>query len=244
MKESHRSEQVVSLMSSLGASPKSLARDKRSLAVMLSRSPSSLFRLVAFLSSDAVCMRVKNIGPFIRKTGCVELLDAICPTMHSLLTSEALDDELNILTQPAMAVRLREQIYSTYLKIRTTADALRDEIGVENMGKLLSAYPGVLLLNPLEHIFPITDFLYNDLGISGEDVPKVLQSYPGLLKADIDKMRETVAYLTELEVAPDAQAKIFRAFPAILSINKESEMEPVVEFLREIGVVNIGRFVT
>ena len=54
--------------------------------------------------------------------------------MHSLLTSEALDDELNILTQPAMAVRLREQIDSTYHKIRATADALRDEIGVENMG--------------------------------------------------------------------------------------------------------------
>ena len=57
-------------------------------------------------------------------------------------------------------------------------------------------------------------------------------------------MRETAAYLTELEVAPDAQAKLFRAFPEILSINKESEMEPVVEFLQEIGVFNIGRFVT
>jgi hypothetical protein len=159
MKESHRSEQVVSLMSSLGASPKSLARDKQSLAALLSGSPSSLFRLVAFLSSDALCMRVKNIGPFIRKTGCVELLDVVCPTMHSLLTSEALDDELNILTQPAMAVRLREQIYSTYLRIRATTDALRDEIGIENMGKLLSAYPGVLLLNLFEHIFTITNFL-------------------------------------------------------------------------------------
>ena len=121
---------------------------------------------------------------------------------------------------------------------------IRDKNDVGNMGKLLIAYPCVLLLNPLEHIFPITDFLYNNLGISGEDVLKVLQSYPGLLKEDIDKMRETVAYLTELEVAPDEQANICRAFPAILSINKESEMKPVVEFLREIGVVNIGRFVT
>ena len=179
-------------MSSLGASPKSLGRDKRSLAVLLSQSPSSLFRLVAFLSSDAVYIRVKYIGPFIRKTGCVKLLDAVCPTMYPLLTSEALDDELNILTQPAMAVRLHEQIDSTYHKIKDTADALRDKIGVENMGKLLSAYPGVLLLNPLEQIFPITDFLYNDLGISGENVPNALQSYPGLLKADIDKMCETV----------------------------------------------------
>merc|ERR1712238_134100 len=57
-------------------------------------------------------------------------------------------------------------------------------------------------------------------------------------------MEETVRYLLELEVKPSSLAKVFRAFPAILSFDKKTKMEPMVLFLRFIGIVNVGRFIT
>lgn len=228
----------------LGASSKSLARDKRYLPVLLSRAPAAFFQLVSFLACDAIRMPIKKIGPFLRNPASFDLLDAVCPAPTSSDTSELQNSSWDILPQPPKGIMVREVIEQTYKKMRENADALRLELGVTDLKKLILAYPGVLLLDPSTQIFPMTDFLYSELGISDIGVPQIIESYPGLLKADIKKMRETVGYLLELEVEEDSIAKIFRAFPAILTLDKETQMIPVVNFLRDIGVVNIGRFIT
>ena len=71
--------QVVSLMSSLGVSASSLARDKSSLPTLLSRTPASVFRLAGFLAGGDIQMPVKSIGPFLRRRGGAELLDVVAP---------------------------------------------------------------------------------------------------------------------------------------------------------------------
>lgn len=244
VKGSHEAVQVITLLSSLGSSTKSIVRDKRFLINMLSRTPTSLFRLVAFLTSSSICMRVKDIGPFLRKPGCIELLDSLCPSKDYVRLRLGSDPELSLLSRSAVDAKLRNEVDNVYKNATATSNILRNELGIDYVSKLLPAYPGILLLDPETDIFPVTDFLHCDLGMSELDIPKVLQTFPTLLRTNIDQMEETVDYLIELEVKPSSLAKIFRAFPAILSFDTKTQMEPVVMFLRYIGVVNVGRFIT
>jgi len=55
-----------------------------------------------------------------------------------------------------------------------------------------------------------------------------------------------VQYLVvSLEVPIESLRKIIRAFPSVITLDLETNMIPVVEFLRDsCGVINIGRFVS
>jgi hypothetical protein len=77
-----------------------------------------------------------------------------------------------------------------------------------------------------------------------EDVGKAIQSFPTLLEQDVDKMRAVVEQLQILEVEEDALPAMLRSFPATLLLDTERDVAPVVSFLRDIGIRNIGRFVT
>jgi len=91
---------------------------------------------------------------------------------------------------------------------------------------------------------PFLTFLCDDLGIDEEDVPKIIESYPALLVTELEEMKEVWEYLLGLGVCVESCASIFRAFPSLLALDIEGDMMPVVEFLRSIGVSNIGRFIT
>ena len=112
------------------------------------------------------------------------------------------------------------------------------------MAKLIAAFPGVLLLDSAKQIAPIVLFLSKEVGIDEDDVQKVLQSFPSLLEADLNTMRKTICFLESVDVSTDDIPKIIRAFPSILLLDIDVKMRPVVTFLEEIGVVNIGRFIT
>ena len=107
---------------------------------------------------------------------------------------------------------------------------------------MIAASPGVLLLN-MSQFTSVVDFL-TDVGVDEDDVPIIMQSYPALIEADLAKLEQTVAYLKALGVKEDSLGGIFRAFPSLLLLDVEKDMMPVVSFLKEIGVVNIGRFIT
>jgi len=112
----------VDLFGKLGVSYTSLARDKSSIPLLLSRSPALMFRLVAFLSSDVdvVRMSVGRIGSLLRRSDC----------------------------------------------------------------KVVSAYPGVLLLNLTTQICPLVEYLTCDaIKLDVEFVSKMIQTYPQLLMA-------------------------------------------------------------
>jgi hypothetical protein len=142
------------------------------------------------------------------------------------------------------SLQRRERIEETYQCMSQTARTLRDEIGTSDLGKVIAAYPSVLLLDAEKTILPNADFLMNELGIWKDDLPKVLQLYPVLLGADLDKMRDVVEYLVYLDVPRENLASIFRSFPALLTLDIEKDMAPVVEFLRSIGISNLGRFIS
>lgn len=245
LKGSKRAESVLTLMTSLGVSVSAIARERNSLPVLLSRAPSAIFRLVSFLASDAVRMKVKSIGPLLRRKECVELLDLVAPvpgvdpgrnaTMTERISSEVWS---------ANAGLRREQIDDVYRRMSKTAWTLRNEIGTADLGKVVAAYPGVLLLDAQEQILPTAAYLMNELGIYEDDLPQVLQLYPALLGRERNEMERTVTYLKDLGVEEDLLPSMFRAFPVLLTMDIEMTMQPVVDFLTEIGIANIGRVIS
>lgn len=255
MRGSRSAEQVVMLLSRLGVSANSIARDKNALPTLLSRSPAALFRLIAFLASDAVRMPMNKIGPLMRRSECQELLDMVAPVpVFDSNTDDADQGKYNDgTTDPVVVAALwgrssqvrRERINQVYRNMTKTASALRHEIGTEDLGKVISAYPKVLLLDAQEQILPTANYLMKELGVWEDDLPRVLQLYPALLGMEISQLEQVEAYLLDLGVGPETLSSIFRSFPAILTLDIEKTMVPVVDFLKNTAEIhNVGRFIS
>ena len=247
---SRSAHQVVAAMSKLGVSASSIARDKNALPTLLSRSPAALFRLIAFLSSDAIRMPVNKIGPLIRRAECLELLDAVVPVprVQPQITEVAAGGETNKEILPAFVGQSLDQrrqlIDETYERMSSTAWTLRNEIGTSDLGKVISAYPSVLLLNATEQVLPVASYLMEELGIWEDDLARVLQLYPTLLGMQVSKMKQVVAFILAQGVEEENLASIFRSFPSLLTLDIQKDMVPVIEFLRSIGIRNVGRFIS
>lgn len=261
MKGSKSAEQVVNMMTKLGVSEKSMSRDLLSLPVLLSRSPAGIFRLISFLCGNSVRIPLNQIGPLLRRRVSRELMNAVVPIpvgkghlLPSKNKKDGANDSNNMsddaddpITEVAFWSKTREErkdrIEAVYRNMTQTVLTLRDEIGTHDLGKVVAAYPSVLLLDVDLQIMPVARFLMDDLGFMDGDLASVLQLYPMLLGKDIDDMKRVVNYLEHLGVEEDDLRSIFRAFPALLTMKIE-EMYPVVEYLQSIGVTNIGAFVT
>jgi hypothetical protein len=271
---SRRAEQTVQMLTSaLGVSARSIARDKPGLPALLTRAPSDWFRLAAFLASDAVRMPLAQVGPLLRQPKARELLDRVAPAAAARplsSTSSRVDggdgdndedplldgdedcsadgeptDTAGSLSNSPWCSDRRDRIGAAYRNMTRTAWALRTELGTADLGRVISSFPGVLLLDAEAQVLPAARFLMDELGVWRDDLPKVLQLYPALLGADLDGMRSVASYLTdELEVDPENLAVVFRSFPSLLSLSLEDDVRPAVRFLREeVGVANVGRFV-
>jgi len=263
---SRSAQQVVASMVKLGVSTSSIARDKNALPVLLSRPPAALFRLIAFLSSDAIRMPLDKIGPLIRRSECSQLLDIVAPLPRlaqdaGMMTSsntppsqpqptqEETDSELtDARILPSFVGRTieerRKSIDGTYDRMSTTAWTLRNKIGTNDLSKVISAYPGVLLLDASEQVLPVASYLMDELGIFQDDLARVLQLYPALLGMPISEMKETVDFIMEQGIEKENLASMFRSFPSLLTLSIEEDMKPVVQFLQSVGINNTGRFIS
>ena len=269
---SESAEQVITILSGLGVSESSLARDKRILPLLLSRKPSSLFQLVAFLSSDVIRMPMSSIGPLIRKPGCSILLDIVAPVYRKdfveLADNNAAIERDELLSTFSEKIQKcngsyesivsgtldrlynskvafeRKRITKAYTVMTETATYLRERVGISDLGKILSAYPTILCFDVKSQIAPVVRFLEETVGIENRNIPLILQSYPALLGKNVDDLEEVVDFLRLLDVDGESLESIIRAFPSLLTVDVEETMIPVVEFLRSIGISNIGRFIT
>ena len=259
--------QIIQLLINLGVSTNSLSRDKNSLPILLSRQPNDIFRLVAFLSSDAVRMPLTKIGPLLRRSEGQDFLNTIAPSRANIIGQRRMVEPLkqkyssqNMFTlyngllrgtnskstSPTyLATQIQKVVVNDiYRRMSETAWTLRNKIGTSDLGRVIAAYPSVLLLDASRQILPTAQYLMDELDILPNDLPNILQLYPALLRTDVEQMRNVVSYLTSLAVAEDNLGTIFRSFPILLTLDIEHDMEPVVEFLQSIGVVNVGRFIS
>lgn len=245
----------MKLMVSLGSSTNAIARDKSSLPVLLSRPPGLIFRLVAFLSSAQLKVPLNAIGPILRQKQSAEMLDAVAPVKKPFslggewdeITNKKLTDneaESEILGYFKLDNTMQqEKIERGYQSMEAVANVLRLRAGIKDFRKILSSYPHVFFVN-VTNIISVTSFLKEEVGMTREDVAKAIQSFPTLLEQDVETMREVVKRLRLLEVDDEALPSMLRSFPATLLLDTESNIDPVVDFLRGIGVRNVGRFVT
>jgi len=199
-------------------------------------------------------MPVDRIGPFLRRSECTTLLDRVAPLPRLLSKKFVNIDQVRKEkddVQPMLEILLNsgddgmeDKILKTYKKMSDTAVFLREEVGIDDMGKVMSTYPDILMMDVERRIIPFFDFICDDLGIDEDDVPRIIESYPTLLMTDLREMKMIINYLVLLGVSVDMFPGIFRAFPSILTLDIETNLKPVVAFLQSIGVTNIGRFIT
>jgi len=248
-------KEVVSILSNLNVSPTSLCRDKAALPMLLSRSPASLFRFVAFLSSDYVRMPVSKIGPFIRRSECASVLDLIAPLpRYNSNLIDGVDDGIGLTDNDIDTTSIHQllkdgsgnienETTKRYNGMFKTAEFLRQEVGIQDLGKVLAAYPQVFTIDR-DKVIDVVNFLHEELELYHDEIAKIIEAYPMILETDIAQMLSVIDYLRSLEVAEDVLGSIFRAFPALLGRDPEGSMKEVVQFLEGIGVTNIGRFIT
>jgi hypothetical protein len=236
--------QIVSMMTKMGVSTSAIARDKTALPALLSRSPSDLFRLVSFLSRGSVRMKLDSIGPMLRRKSSFELLEIVAPVFRLHQPAEEEDSNIELTLYGKTREERKKRIDDVYKNMTMTAEALRYEIGTKDLGKVIAAYPSVLLLNAEEIILPTAAFLMDELGIEEGELASTLQLYPMLLNKDIGEMQRVVSYLASLGVKEEDLGSIFRSFPALLTTDIENDMVPVVEYLQSIGIQDIGSFIT
>ena len=251
-KGSKSANQVVDLMVSLGSSTNSLARDKPALPTLLSRSPALIFRLVAFLTSAQLKVPLNSIGPILRQKQSAEMLNAVAPLKSTTASGEnAIGNNItsfNVKDGVREYLRvdntLRQQkIDQSYRSMAAVADVLWRSAGIRDFRKILSSYPDAFFLN-VTNIRHVASFLREDVGMTRDEVAKTIQNFPSLLKQDVSRIKVVVDYLRSIEVDEYDLPSILRSFPATLLLDVEKDMVPVVNFIRGIGVRNIGRFVT
>lgn len=242
-------------MVSLGSSTNAIARDKAALPTLLSRSPALIFRLVAFLGSAQIKIPLNAIGSILRQKQSKEMLDAVAPVRKQLSMRDEveelanknftnLESESEILGYFKLDNAMQQQsIENGYQSMEAVANVLRISAGIRDFRKILSSYPHAFFLN-VTNIISVTNFLKEEAGMTKEDVAKVIQTFPTLLEQDVMKMRTVVELLQSLDVDQESLPAMLRSFPATLLLEPERDIAPVVDFLQDIGVRNIGRFIT
>ncbi|CBJ32380.1 conserved unknown protein [Ectocarpus siliculosus] len=117
--------------------------------------------------------------------------------------------------------------------------------GVVDVERVLRAYPKVLCASIRGELAPRVRFLWSDVGVSEEDLPRVLQTFPLVFALPLSRMKDVMAFLSEdLSIGRNDIAKIIRAFPSLLGLERERHMAGVVRYLKRLGVQNVGRFVS
>jgi hypothetical protein len=202
------------------------------------------------------------IGPILRQKQSTNLLNSVAPLkQHRPTVVTTMDVQDNIILEELEIIEeylessdnnnntntIRScRIEDNYRTMENVADALRRSAGIRDYSKLLSSHPDVFFVN-VDNIYTITSFLRHDVGMTKDDVAKVIQTFPTILveQNDVSLMKDVVTYLRlVVEIDDDDLPSILRSFPATLLLDVDTNMIPVVSFLRDIGVRNIGRFIT
>jgi len=225
--------QVVTIVAKTGVSHKSLARDKNALPVLLSRSPSGLFRLVAFLSSTAVRMPLEQIGPLLRKRVGRELMDALLPVPNTSYSKSNTIANANINANANANINASA---NANVVNATTCDeketSLEDDAAAwsrtrfERQERIERTYASMT---------QTARVLKAQIGT--QDLSKVVAAYPQVLLLDAEKQILPVArYLMGgLGIWQNDLSGVLQLYPTLLG-TKIDDLERVVSYVLTLGV--------
>lgn len=150
---------------------------------------------------------------------------------------------------PSMIVPLLRRapwllVYDVDKNLAPIVDWLSDNIPPSSLDKTVASNPRVFSAKR-DELSKVRDFLHTVVGLSSRKTAIVIASYPPLLTLPVDSVLAPAVHtlLNEVPLAPNELVNCVRAFPAILSLDPETTVQPVVNFFRRRGVVNVARIV-
>lgn len=154
-----------------------------------------------------------------------------------------------IFLSPSLLVSLLRRapwvlIYDVDNDLAPIINWLSDNIPHSSLDKIVTSNPRVFSAKR-EELSKVRNFLQSTVGLSSQNTATVIASYPPLLTLSINSVLVPAVHtlLNEVPLAPKELVSCVRAFPAILSLDPESTVRPVVNFFRKYGVVNVARIV-
>lgn len=109
-------------------------------------------------------------------------------------------------------------------------------MGIERQafGRIFDMYPQLLTCDPYAHLYPVFDFLLNDVGLVYEDVRTAIVRCPRLLICDVDEqLKPTLAFLKKLGFVGDNAVSCQTT--VLLVSNVENTLLPKLEYLEGLG---------
>ena len=212
---------IIKFLSFTGVSMHWLKRNKTFLSYVIQLNPKQLLRTALFLCENGL-VGMEELPNVIKNPSFREILDTF------------------------VAEKDPKSVKIAYDRLDQVCGALKQcKYGEVQVSRIVQRYPKVLVLEGgASKIQRVCDFLVKDVGMDPSDVPRCLESYPALLGASTTCMGQCASFLRTCEVGDSDLGKVVKAFPFLLTLDVH-DMKKVVRYLQiEIGIVNVGRFIT
>jgi len=230
---------TIDYLSTLSVTPRWLraAANRRALSNFLSVKVSTLKKLVSTISEslppEAGFMPPEIITRILKHPDFPEVLN-----------------KFGTATDPTALESSYSNLASTVASLCAGGTTTEEGVRISPV-MVMGTYPKIMVLeNGAAKVTATVQFLNEVIGLPMRDVSMCLERHPALFGVKITDLKRGAAYMTEIEIGdagPDGEenplAKVVRAFPHLLTL-RVPQMAKVVNFLRSIGVVNVGRFVT
>ncbi|VVA20506.1 PREDICTED: mRNAion [Prunus dulcis] len=146
-----------------------------------------------------------------------------------------LETHLNVNSQKAL--QLNPDFRSCPISSLKTVENCLSSMGIERsaFGRILDMYPQLLTVDPHTHLYPIFDFLLNEVLIPFPDIRKSMIRCPRLLVCDVDdQLRPALKFLTELGFV--GRSSITCQTTLLLVSSVEGTLLPKIQYLQSLGL--------
>lgn len=145
-----------------------------------------------------------------------------------------LETRLNV--NSSKALEKNPNFRSTPISSLKSVEKCLSSMGIERsaFGRIFDMHPQLLTCDPYTDLYPIFDFLLNDVDIPYPDVRKSIIRCPRLLVCSVkDQLRPTLLFLRKLGFV--GQHSITCQTTVILVSSVEGTLVPKIEFLQSLG---------
>ncbi|RYR27497.1 hypothetical protein Ahy_B01g051522 isoform C [Arachis hypogaea] len=159
------------------------------------------------------------------------------PTDRGLIFQEKVQYLKNLKVNPQKAFQVNPNLRSTPLSTVKSVEQCLSSMGIHRsaMGRILDMLPELLNRDPATDLYPILDFLLNDVGIPYPDVHKSISRCPRLLICSVEEqLKPTLKFLMKLGFTGSNSLTCQNTVLLVSSV--EGTLIPKIEFLKSLGL--------
>ncbi|MED6160793.1 hypothetical protein PIB30_054627 [Stylosanthes scabra] len=158
-------------------------------------------------------------------------------TDRGLIFQEKVQYLKNLNVNPQKAFQVNPNLRSTPLSTLKSVEQCLSSMGINRsaMGRILDMLPELLNRDPDMDLYPILDFLLNDVGNPYPDVRKSILRCPRLLISSVEEqMKPTLKFLMKLGFTGSNSLTCQNTVLLVSSV--EGTLAPKIEFLKSLGL--------